>query len=114
MRVVERAKTLQIAPWLHHLDMVVEGDELTPQTLEVSQHRRGPLLDLFLAPMMSSLTFAEVVDHVLDENRCREESLLAELQGTVLRSGESWTTSLRPTERSPISSLGRGLKGRST
>ena len=31
--------------------------------------------------MMGSLTFAEVVDHVLDENRCREESSLAKLQG---------------------------------
>ena len=31
--------------------------------------------------MTGSLTFAEVVDRVLDENRCREESLLAELHG---------------------------------
>ena len=81
MRVIERAKTLQIAAWLHHLDMVVEGDELSPQTLEASQHRRGPLLYLFLAPMMSSLTFAKVVDHVLDGNQHKEESSLAKLQG---------------------------------
>ena len=31
--------------------------------------------------MMGSLTFTEVVDRVLDENQCREESLLAELHG---------------------------------
>ena len=31
--------------------------------------------------MMDSLTFVEVVDHVLDENWCREESSLAELHG---------------------------------
>ena len=31
--------------------------------------------------MMGSLTFTEVVDHILDENQCREESLLAELHG---------------------------------
>ena len=31
--------------------------------------------------MMGSLTFTEVVDHVLDENWCREESSLAELHG---------------------------------
>ena len=30
--------------------------------------------------MMGNLTFAEVVDWVLDKNRCREESSLAELQ----------------------------------
>ena len=34
MRVMERAKTLRIATWLHHLDMVVEGDQIASQTLE--------------------------------------------------------------------------------
>ena len=68
MRVVERAKTLQIATWLHHLDMVTEGDGTASQSLEVTWHGRGPLLDLLLAPMMSSLTFMEVVECVLAEN----------------------------------------------
>ena len=81
MRVVERAKTLQIATWLHRLDMVAEGDQIASQTLEATRHRRGPLLDLLLAPMMGSLTFVEVVDHVLDKNQRREESSLAELHG---------------------------------
>ena len=36
MRVVERAKTLWIATWLHHLDMAVEGDEIASQTLEAT------------------------------------------------------------------------------
>ena len=81
VRVVERAKTLRIATWLHCLDMAVEGDQIASQTLEAAQHRRGPLVDLLLAPITGNLTFAEVVDQVLDENWCREESLLAELQG---------------------------------
>ena len=81
MRVVERAKTLQISTWLHCLDMVVEGDQIASQTLEAAQHRRGPLVDLLLAPMTGNLTFAEVVDRVLDENWCREDSSLAKLQG---------------------------------
>ena len=81
VRVVERAKTLQIATWLHHQDMVAEGDQIASQTLEAARHRRGPLLDLLLAPMTGSLTFTEVVDCILDENWCREESLLAKLQG---------------------------------
>ena len=67
VRVVERAKTLRIATWLHHLDMAAEGDEIASQTPEAARHRKGPLLDLLLAPMMGSLTFAEVVDRVLDE-----------------------------------------------
>ena len=61
--------------------MAAEGDEIASQILEAARHRKGPLLDLLLAPMTGSLTFTEVVDHVLDENRCREESLLAELHG---------------------------------
>ena len=82
MRVVERAKTLRIATWLHRLDMAaVEGDQIASQTLEATRHRKGPLVDLLLAPMTGNLTFAEVVDQVLDENRCREESSLADLQG---------------------------------
>ena len=81
VRVIERAKTLQIATWLHRLDMVAAGDQIASQTLEAAQHRRGPLVDLLLAPMTGSLTFTEVVDRVLDENQCREESSLAELQG---------------------------------
>ena len=36
-------------------------------------------MDLLLAPMTGNLTFAEVVDRVLDENWHREESSLANL-----------------------------------
>ena len=36
MRVVERAKTLRIATWLHCLDMVAEEDEIASQTLEAT------------------------------------------------------------------------------
>ena len=61
--------------------MAVEGDQIASKTLEATRHRRGPLVDLLLAPMTGSLTFAEVVDCVLDENWHREESSLAKLQG---------------------------------
>ena len=81
VRVVERAKTLRIATWLHRLDMVADGDETASRTLEVTRHDRGPLLDLLLAPMMSNLTFAGVVECVLAENWHRLESLLDNLQG---------------------------------
>ena len=42
VRVVERAKTLRIAIWLHHLDMAAAGDETASLSLEVTQHGRGP------------------------------------------------------------------------
>ena len=82
MRVMDRDKTLQITTWLHRLDMAAaEKDQITSQTLEAAQHKNGPLVDLLLAPMMGNLTFVEVVGQVLDENQCREESSLADLQG---------------------------------
>ena len=75
VRVIDRARTLRIAAWLHCLDMWVRGDGMA------SQHSQGPLLDLFLAPMMSSLTFKEVVDCVLNENWHEAESSLDNLWG---------------------------------
>ena len=81
VRVVEKAKTLQITAWLHHLDMAADGDETASVSLEVTRHGRGPLLDLLLVPMTSSLTFTEVVQRVLAENQQRVESSLDNLQG---------------------------------
>ena len=61
--------------------VVAERDQITSQTLEAARHKKGPLVDLLLAPVTGNLTFAKVVDRVLDENWCREESSLADLQG---------------------------------
>ena len=61
--------------------VVAERDQIASQTLEAARHRKGPLVDLLLAPMTGNLTFVEVVDQVLDENQHREESSLADLQG---------------------------------
>ena len=89
VRVVDRAKTLRIATWLHRLDMSAEGDGMASQNLEVKRHGRSPLVDLRLAPMTSSLTFAEVVECVLNENWHRAESSLdlrgcrAQIQGEL-------------------------------
>ena len=69
VRVMDRAKTLQITTCLHHLDMAMaEKDQIASQTLEAARHRKGLLVDLLLAPMMDNLTFVEVVGRVLDEN----------------------------------------------
>ena len=80
VRVVDRAKTLRIAAWLHHLDIAADGDETASLSLEATQHGRGPLLELLLALMTSSLTLAEVVQCVLAENQHRVESSLDNLQ----------------------------------
>ena len=68
VRVMDSARTLQVAVWLHQLDMAITGDGMASETLEASQHRQDPLLESFLTPGMSNLTFQEVVDCVLHEN----------------------------------------------
>ena len=68
VRVMDRARTLQVAVWLHQLDMAITGDGMASKTLEASQHCQGPLLESFLTPSMSNLTFREVVDCILQEN----------------------------------------------
>ena len=80
VRVLDHAKTLRVAVWLHRLDMSIRGDELASETLEASQHCLGPLLKSFLAPTMSNLTFREVVDRVLHENQRNAECRLEDLR----------------------------------
>ena len=49
---------------------------MASETLEASQHCQGPLLESFLASGMSNLTFQEVVDCILYENRRASEHSL--------------------------------------
>ena len=79
-RVLEKAKTLQVAVWLHCLDMVTAGDEMASYSLDATWHSRGPLVEFLLAPQASSLTFEEIIHWVLAENRYKVESLLDNLQ----------------------------------
>ena len=67
--ILDHAKTLRVAAWLHRLDMSTGGDGMASETLEASQHSLGPLLESFLALTMSNLIFQEVVDCILHENR---------------------------------------------
>ena len=69
VRVLDRAKTLRVAVWLHHLDMAVGGDQSASETLDASRHCLGRLLESFLIPTTHDLTFREVVAHCLYENQ---------------------------------------------
>ena len=79
-RVLERAKTLQVAVWFHHLDMAAAGDRMASYSLDATRHSRGPLLEFLLTPRASNLTFEEVVHRVLEENRDKMESSLDNVQ----------------------------------
>ena len=69
VRVLDRAKVLRVAVWLHRLDMSTRGDEVTLETLDASQHCLGHLLESFLVPATHGLSFREVVAHCLYENQ---------------------------------------------
>ena len=75
-RVTMKARTLRVAVWVHRLDMAVTEDETASWSMEVTRHGRGPPLEYLLAPQTSSLTFEEVVQWVLTENRYKTESSL--------------------------------------
>ena len=76
VRVMDHARTLRVASWLHQLDMATGGDGMASETLETLRHCQGPLLESFLTLMMSNLTFQELVDCVLHENRHDSEHSL--------------------------------------
>ena len=80
VRVLERAKTLWVAVWLHRLDMATAGDRTASYSLDATRHGRGPLVEFLLSPQASNLTFEEVVDRVWVENRCKLESSLDNVQ----------------------------------
>ena len=74
LRVLEKAKTLWVAVWLHRLDMAAAGDGMASYSLDATWHGRGPLLEFLLAPQASGLVFEEIVHQVLAENRYKVES----------------------------------------
>ena len=80
LRVLEKAKTLWVAVWLHHLDMATAGDGMASLSLDVTWHGRGPFVEFLLAPQTSSLTFEEVIHWVLAENQYKTESSLDDIQ----------------------------------
>ena len=76
IRVLDRAKALWVAVWLHQLDMAVRGDKLASETLDTWQHCLGCLLESFLVPATHDLLFREVVAHCLYENQCNTQHRL--------------------------------------
>ena len=79
VRVLDCAKTLRVAVWLHHLDMAVGGDQSASETLDASWHCLGCLLESFLIPTTHDLTFREVVARCLYENRHNAQHRLNDL-----------------------------------
>ena len=80
VRVMDHAMALQVAVWLHRLDMAMGGEVRACESLEARQHYLGLLLESFLTPKTSGLTYQDVVDCVLMENHRASEQSLHHLQ----------------------------------
>ena len=61
--------------------MAMGGKALSSETLEAGQYYLGPLLESFLTPRTSGLTYQEVVDRMLMENCRASKQSLRHLQG---------------------------------
>ena len=71
IRVTDRAQVLRVAVWLHHLDLrATYGAEIATSP-QVEDYDIGPLLEYFLMPKLSDITFGEVASTVAQEN-CRD------------------------------------------
>ena len=69
-----QARTLQVAVWLHRLDMALSGEPAASGSLVRARHTLGCLLTYFLAPGTAwGLQFKDVVNQVLQENRKQNE-----------------------------------------
>ena len=71
VRVMDRAQILHVAAWLHRLDLrATYGTEIAASP-RVEDYDIGPLLEYFLMPKLSDITFGEVASMVAQEN-CRD------------------------------------------
>ena len=69
-----QARTLQVAVWLHRLDMALSEELAASGSLVWARHSLGCLLAYFLAPGTAwGLQFEDAIDHVLRENRRHNE-----------------------------------------
>ena len=79
VRGMDRAQILRVAIWLHRLDLrATYGMEIAASPW-VEDYDIGPLLEYFLMPKLSDITFGEVASTVAQENRWDMEISLRDL-----------------------------------
>ena len=101
VRVTDRAQILCVAIWLHRLDLgATYGAEIAASPL-VEDYDIGPLLEYFLMPKLTDITFGEVASMVAQENRRDMETSLRDLheERDSLRNEIGLLARARDTER---------------
>ena len=79
-----QARTLQVAVWLHRLDMALSEEPAALGSLVRARHSLGHLLAYFLGPRTAwGLQFEDVIDQVLRENKRHNERKCTELTSSL-------------------------------
>ena len=79
IRVTDQAQILRVATWLHRLDLHATYSAEITASPRVEDYDIGPLLEYFLMPKLSDITFGEVASTVAQENRRDMEISLRDL-----------------------------------
>ena len=79
VRVTGRAQILRVACWLHRMDLSATYGAEVAASPRVQDYDIGPLLDYFLMPKRTDITFEEVALKVAEENRRDLEVSLRDL-----------------------------------
>ena len=85
VRLKDQANCRRVATWLHRLDLAATYGRSVAESPDVGGYSMGPLVEYFLAPKTSGLTFEEIAGQVADENCQNTED---SLRGLHLRREE--------------------------
>ena len=96
MRVCDhKSSSLQVAVWLHQVDMSLNWEKEASESLVLSRHMRGHLLSYLLAPRTSNLHFEEVAPQVVQENWEMHERAKERFRSSLNSNRRRWAKLLR-------------------
>ena len=79
-----QARTLQVAVWLHRLDMALSEEPATSGSLVRTRHGLGHLLAYFLDPRTAwELQFEDVINQVIKENQRHNEKKCTDVTSSL-------------------------------
>ena len=79
-----QARTLQVAVWLHRLDMALSEEPATSESLVRAQHSPGHLLVYFLGLRTAwDLQFKDVINQVIKENQRHNEKKCTDVTSSL-------------------------------
>ena len=90
-----KSRSLQVAVWLHQVDMSLSWEREASESLVLSRHVRGPLLSYLLVPGTGNLRFEEVASRVIQENREMHERVKERFRSSLNSSCHWWAKLLQ-------------------